>query len=266
MKQRLAPGPVPLTTRPAPIAAASTRVMGAAGPLRASIALVCLLGTSEAARAQETPAPPATEAPAAPQTPPAPQPPVEPQPPPLPQPPPNYPPPPPAYPPQGYGPYGPAYFPAVQQQRSPYRPFTLGLGLGVGTLSFRDPFGKRVNDPGLSYTLRVGFGITSRWLVFLGVEGTGVNHVEAGVWQTAYLLGVQCFVVEHLYLRAGIGLASATAEGINDTTGQALMAAAGFEFAQGYSTSMAVELSYTGARYPGENWGNGGLNFVLSFF
>ena len=223
-------------------------------------AILCgLLLAGATAHAQPPPVEPAP--------PPTPSPPVEPQaPPPLPapQPPPNYPPPPPYGPPASYGGYPPPYYQAVQPPRSLYRPFMLGLGLG--TLSFRDPFGARVGEPGLSYTLRVGFGISSRWSVFLGAEGTGVNHRDAGVWQTAYVLGAQCFLVHSLYLRAGIGLASATAEDSNDTTGQALMGAVGFEFAQGYSTALAVELAVAGARYPGESWSNGGLNFVLSFF
>jgi hypothetical protein len=67
-------------------------------------------------------------------------------------------------------------------------------------------------------------------------------------------------------VRGGFGLANSTGEDANDSTGQALTAVAGFEFAQGYSTSLAFELSATAARYPGEYWTNGGLNFVLSFF
>jgi hypothetical protein len=227
----------------------------------AFIALSLLLGTAQAQPPAE-PAPP--EQPPAPSEPaPAPQP----APSPMPPPPPNYPPPPPYGPPPAYGYYQqPGYYPAAQPPRSPYRPFTLGLGLGVGMLSFRDLFGKRASEVGLSYTMRVGFGITSRWLVFLGAEGTGVNHVEAGVWQTAYLLGAQVFILRQLYLRAGIGLANSTGEDANDTTGQALSAVAGFEFAQGYSTSLAFELSGTVARYPSEYWTNAGVNFVLSFF
>jgi hypothetical protein len=225
-------------------------------------AWICLLiGTAEAQPPTPEPAPPVEQPPApAEPTPPAPTPA------PMPAPPPNYPPPPPYGPPPSYGYYQQGYYPAAQPVRTTYRPFTLSLGLGLGTLSFRDLFGARASELGLSYTMRVGFGITSRWLVFLGAEGTGVNHVETGVWQTAYLLGVQAFILQQLYLRAGLGLANSAGEDANDTTGQALTAVAGFEFAQGYSTSLAVELSATAARYPGEYWTNAGLNFVLSFF
>jgi hypothetical protein len=215
----------------------------------APAATLCVL-LAGSARAQQPPEP----------APPAP----EPAPPAEPAPPPNYPPPPP-YGPPPYGYYQPGYY-QPPPQRSLYRPFTLGLGLGVGMLGFQDLYGARASEVGLSYTLRVGFGVTSRWLVFLGAEGTGVNHLDAGVWQTAYLLGAQAFLVQHLYLRGGFGLANSTGEDANDTTGYAATAVAGFEFAQGYSTALGLELSFTAARYPGATWTNGGLNFVLSFF
>jgi hypothetical protein len=169
----------------------------------------------------------------------------------------------PDYPPAG----SPA--PAPPALRPGYRPFTLALGLGAGGLSFRDGNG-RTGEAGLSYTLRIGFGVTRGWLVFVGAEGTGTNHMTYGVWQTAYLLGTQFFVLERLYLRVGFGLANATA---TDTagltmggTGAALMAAAGFEIAQGDSTSLGLEPSITAARHGTETWSNFGVNFVLSFY
>jgi hypothetical protein len=202
----------------------------------------------------------------------------EPQPPPnYPPPPPNYPPPPPNYPrqpppnyppppPSGYGYYPQPYGPPPQA-RSLYRPFVLGLGLGIGTLRFRDFLGARSAEAGLSYTLRVGFGVTRRWLVLLGAEGTGVNHLERGVWQTAYLVGVQAFLLDRLYLRAGVGIGDGTAQGdTSDLTGPAVMGGAGLELAQGLSTSVALEVSVSGARYRHESWLNAGVNFVLSFF
>jgi hypothetical protein len=177
---------------------------------------------------------------------------------------PGYPPAPfPPYPPPSYAraSYGP---PGVGP---PFRPFTLGLGLGVGGLLFHDGHG-RAREGGLSYTLRAGFGVTRGWLVFLGVEGTGTNHMTFGVWQTAYLLGTQYFVLDRLYLRAGFGLARATAaDGLSvGGTGAAFMAAAGLELAQGTSTSLALEPSVTAARQGNQTWSNFGLNFVLSFY
>src|SRR4051795_10904665 len=188
------------------------------------------------------------------------------------QPPVGYPPPPPYGPPPGYPPpvYGPAppYAYPTQPARG-FRPFALGLGLGVGGVVFHDAFG-RAREGGLSYTLRAGFGVTRAWLVFLGVEGTGANHMTYGVWQTAYLLGVQYFALERLYLRAGFGVANATAA---DTagialggTGAAFMFSAGVEIAQGTSTSLGLEPSITAARQGDQTWSNFGLNFVLSFF
>jgi hypothetical protein len=170
----------------------------------------------------------------------------------------------PAYPPTAYG---PLY--SVTPPGAPFRPFTLGLGLGLGGLLFHDGAG-RAREGGLSYTLRVGFGVTRGWLVFLGAEGTGTNHMSFGVWQTAYLLGTQYFLAERLYLRAGVGLANATAADAAGLaiggSGPAFMAAAGVELAQGGSTSLALEPSITAARHGDQTWSNFGLNFVLSFY
>ncbi len=189
-------------------------------------------------------------------------------------PPPSYGPPPPPYgPPPGYGPgYYPApYYPPPRSVRS-YRPFSLGGGLGLGALTFRDAFGHDA-EPGLSYTLRFGFGITHRWQVWLGLEGAGASHANTGVYQTAYMMGAQCFALGSLYFRAGLGLSRQTYEQglyLADETGQAFMAGAGIELVQGYNLSLAVELSGTFARYSGkertEVWTNTGLNFVLIFF
>jgi hypothetical protein len=177
---------------------------------------------------------------------------------------------PPGYP--GLPPPAPAIYPppgAPDPARAAFRPFTLGLGLGAGGLVFHDLSG-RAREGGLSYTLRIGFGVTRGWLVFLGAEGTGTNHMKYGVWQTAYLLGTQYFIVDRLYLRAGFGLANATAgdaSGITlGGTGPAFMAAAGLEIAQGLSTSLALEPSLTAARHGHETWSNFGVNFVLSFY
>src|SRR5256885_8226553 len=145
----------------------------------------------------------------------------------------GYPPPPSGPPPgsRGYGYYQPRYY-APARQFGLYRPFTLGVGVGVGALSFNDAYG-RINEGALSYTLRVGFGVTRNWLVFLGAEGAGTDHQSFGVWQTAYLIGAQCFVVDRLYLRGGVGVAHATAEnalGIGaHGTGEAFMGAAGLQ-------------------------------------
>ena len=73
-------------------------------------------------------------------------------------------------------------------------------------------------------------------------------------------------MIQHLYLRAGFGLANFSGEDGEDRTGQALTGVAGFEFAQGYSTALGLELSVSAARYSGMVGTNGGLNFVLSFF
>jgi hypothetical protein len=251
-------------------AAAQTRSRAA---MLLTAAAVLMVHT--AAWAQQPPPGPAQPAPSTPS--PSPQ-----QPPPPPPPPPGYPPPPPYGPPPGYpgsppgypGSYG--YYPPTYYQPPPprgnYRPFSLGFGIGAAGLRFYDNVGA-TGEGGLSYTLRLGFGVSRSWTIFLGLDGAGVNHDGYGsVFQTGYFLGAQFFPLSRLYLRAGLGLATASVEDNSlyyprrRDTGQAFMGAAGFEFAQGYNTSLGLEFSVVAARYPGETWASTGLNFVLSFF
>jgi len=172
-------------------------------------------------------------------------------------------------PPPGY--YGPSTYyppPPARVRSGTYRPFTLGIGLGMGGLWYKDALG-RTQEGGLSYTARIGFGITRNWLVFLGAEGTGAYHIEPQVGQTAYLMGAQYFVLDRLYARAGLGLSHATYDNgvsIVGRSGQAFNAAVGWEFAQSYSTALGLEITATVARYPKETWTNAGVNFILSFF
>ena len=236
--------------------------------LAALLDVTAVLLFHSAAQAQQADSPPSGQgephsveqaSPLPPQTPPPP-----------PAPPPPQMPPPPYGPPPGYGSYPPpSYYPPPAPSRSLYRPFTLGLGLGLGGLNFRDAMG-RVSEPGLSYTMHLGFGITRNWLVFMGLEGTHVDHAEHGIGQTSYLMGAQFFVISHLYLRAGLGLSRSSFDDgfyLFEETGQTFLASVGFEFAQGYNTSLAVELVTTASRYPGnQTWTSTGLNFVLNFF
>jgi hypothetical protein len=221
-----------------------------------------VLTLHSAAWAQQQPPPP-PEQPAPPPSLPAP-----------PAPPPGYPPPPPYGPPPGYPSQGYGYYPPPTYYQPPprgsYRPFSLAFGIGAAGLRFYDNFGA-TGEAGLSYTLRIGFGVSRAWTVFLGLDGAGVNHAGYGVWQTGYFLGAQFFPLSRLYVRAGLGLSTATADDNalypRRDTGQAFLGAAGFEFAQGYNTSLALEFSILVARYPGsETWTSTGLNFVLAFF
>lgn len=182
-------------------------------------------------------------------------------------------------PPPGYGPppryrhhYPPAYYPppAAMHRRSDYRPFSLSGGLGAGGLSFLDIAG-RENAAGLSYTARLSFGVVHHWSVFIGLEGTAAHFREQALAQTAMMVGPQLSLLDNrLYLRAGVGFANRSADDgfyyDTDHRGLAFMGSVGFEFAQGFSTALAVEIATTIARYPGETWTNSGLNLVLHFY
>jgi hypothetical protein len=179
----------------------------------------------------------------------------------------------PAYP--GYPPSSRYYYPPAPRYYGPqrdylYRPISLGLGLGVGGLTMSDSC-CRQQEGGLSYTARLGFGIARQWGLFVGVEGTGVDHASHAASQTGYLAGVQFFPIDRLYLRLGAGLAVASFQDapslrVHQVAG-ALSGAVGYEFLQGRSSALALEASATGARYSSDEvWSNFGLNLVVSFF
>jgi hypothetical protein len=190
----------------------------------------------------------------------------------------------PAYPPASsyYYPPAPRYY---QPPRDPlYRPISLSLGLGAGALSVHDAWGHS-SDAGLSYTARLGLGLARNWGLYLGIEGTGVGGGSSsggdcctdsgptghGASQTAYLMGVQIFPVDRLYLRFGIGAAVASFEDAPSLrvhrVAAALNGALGVELAQGRNAALALEASATGARYSeDETWSNFGLNLVVTFY
>jgi hypothetical protein len=194
------------------------------------------------------------------------------------------------YPPYpAYGPSSNYYYPQGPRYYAPprdplYRPISLSLGLGAGGLSVHDAWG-HTSDAGLSYTARLGLGLARNWGLFLGVEGTGISGESGsgggccadtgptshGASQTAYLMGVQVFPFDRLYLRLGIGAAVASFEDapslrIHRVAG-ALNGAVGYELAQGRNAALALEASATGARYSeDETWSNFGLNLVVSFY
>lgn len=187
------------------------------------------------------------------------------------------PPPPPGYYPPGYGPppgyYPPQYYtppppPPPPSVRGVYRPFTIGLGLGLGTLALRDG-GDWDGEAALAYGIRVGFGVTRNWLVWVGLDGATAHRNNLAFSQTGYMLGAQFFPLRQLYLRAGLGLASVSADDglfLDVDRGTAILGAIGFEVAQGYNTALAFELATMVARYPDDTWNNTGVNFVINFF
>lgn len=253
--------------------------------------------TAPAAKAEPTPpAEAAASAEATPQTATAPTPAAQPSPQPTYGPPPGY-----AYPP-GYGPppgyaYPPGYAPppaygyrhgygyppprVVPAGREMYRPFTIGLGLGMGSIGLLNKGGWGP-ELGMSYSLRFGFGITPRWLVTFAADGAWTNFDETSYSLVSYTAGAQFFATRWLYIRAGMGLGCSSGEDHNtdwsDCNGQTFVTAVGAEFAQTQSTSFAVEATGGFARYgeiwdpKREGWRDGevlthiGLNLVLNLY
>jgi hypothetical protein len=184
---------------------------------------------------------------------PAPEPPAEP----APTPPPVYRVPPPTY----------YYYPPPAAHRGLYRPFTISAGLGAGVLSI--PGAPRENQLGYNYLARIGFGLGPDFIVYVGVDGTGVSQPGYDVNQTNYLIGVQVFVVPRLYLRGGLGIAGVS-EGSDDgggsAAGQAFLAGMGIELVQGDSLAFALEGTWSVARFRYGAYFSSALSFSLSFF
>jgi hypothetical protein len=175
---------------------------------------------------------------------------------------------------------------------STYRPFMFGVGLGMGGLSY-DSTEVVKHEAGISYALHLGFGITPRWMVLLGMDGSWAQfsfgdpsgptagsslYGKRSVALTTYTAGAQFFMLNWLYSRLGLGLAcvewSESGRDGSDCRGQAAAGGVGAEFLQTYSTSLAVELAAMVARFPeaqtvsdrNDIWYNIGVNLVLNLY
>jgi hypothetical protein len=166
---------------------------------------------------------------------------------------------------------------------STYRPFMLSLGLGLSSLSFSNPDSSG-HEPGMSYAVHMGFGITPRWMVMLAADGAWAQFSGAGVLGhasyalTTYTAGAQFFMQPWLYSRLGLGLGciewSNDLGDASDCRGQALVAGIGAEFMQAHSSSLAAELGALVARFPepatrgdgSEWWYSIGVNLMLNLF
>lgn len=167
---------------------------------------------------------------------------------------------------------------------STYRPFMLGVGLGMSSLSLSAADGS-AHEAGLSYALHLGFGITPRWMVLLAIDGAWAQFSgpffgeQTSITQTAYTAGAQFFILPWLYSRLGVGLACVERSGryfgdSSDCEGLAGSAGVGAEFLQTHSTALAAELAGTVARYPeaatindrNDVWYSIGVNLMLNLF
>jgi hypothetical protein len=219
-------------------------------------------------------------------------------------------PPPRGYPPQGYGPhydyyYGPPPYPPPRHYRQrpyrPYRPgpfryypepiayrsFFFGLGLGVGGVAFfpESGMGENSSRAGMAYNLHFGFGVSPHWSIVLSGDGAFAYFNGYDLSQSVWSIGPQVFINRHLYVRAGLGVATKsvdnsaswdyyydTYESFSDS-GMGWTLALGYEFMQSYHTSLGLELGATFGRYKdpdpitySRNQGTFGINFMLNLF
>jgi hypothetical protein len=153
------------------------------------------------------------------------------------------------------------------------------MGLGSIGLLNKGGWGPEM---GMAYSLRVGFGITPRWLVTFAMDGAWSNFDQTSYSLSSYTAGAQFFITRALYARAGLGMGSASGEDVygdwSDRNGQTGVAAVGFEFAQSRSTSFALEATGGFIRFGNmwdphkQGWRSGevlthvGLNLVLNLF
>lgn len=208
------------------------------------------------------------------------------------------PPPPPSRPHPGYGPppgvpypyyYGqPRYaYPIAPRRPLTYRPFMFGVGLGIGALSYSASDMSK-HEPALSYSVQLGFSITSRWMALLAMDGSwaqfSFNDQEVkypgkrSVGVSNFTAGVQFFILRSLYARVGLGVSclewSYGYEDHSDCSGQTAAGGLGIEFLQTHSTAVAAELGGFVSRFPeartiddrNDIWYHLGVNMILRLF
>jgi len=137
--------------------------------------------------------------------------------------------------------------------------------------------GKKSSAGGIAYSVRFGFGVKPDLSITLGFDGAAAQKNGTKASQSALLLGVQYFITQVIYLRAGMGVANETEEDefgalLVDQDGFAFQGGAGVDLIQASSLSLALEAGmllghYAGAAgSSGENWASLGLNLVFSLY
>jgi hypothetical protein len=194
----------------------------------------------------------------------------------------GYPPPPRYYRPRPYPPGPPRYYP----EPIAYRPFFFGLGLGIGGVAFFSPVeGENSSRPGMSYNLHFGFGVSPHWSIVLSGDGSYAYFDGYNLDQSVWSIGPQVFINQHLYARAGIGVATKSADNFSSwdsyyytydaysDSGMGWTLALGWEFMQSYHASLGLEFAATFGRYKdpdpitlSRNQGTIGINFMLNLF
>ena len=193
------------------------------------------------------------------------------------------PPPPPGYgsapgyvaPPPRYS-YYPPPPPPLAQRSGTDRVFTIGGSLGLGAMRYYnyglDGSYQSTSGPATGYSARLGFGVGPRLLLLIGVDGA-VSVSDNYVYdQSIYYLGLQAFLSQQFFLRAGAGIGNITGRSNGGDfldfgkTGLGLTGTAGVELLQGYNWSLELAGQLTAGFYTDERWTSGTVQVGFNFF
>ena len=143
------------------------------------------------------------------------------------------------------------------------------VGGGFGWLALTDNLG-RDGQPALTLSTRVLARIVGPLMVYGGVELSTTSREDARFFQTAWLAGLQTFIVGRVTIRAGVGPTWVTQRtpSSSDSVGPgwACTVAVGIEAARVGRTAFGMEATATWGIFAKERWDMGGLNMTLTVF
>lgn len=177
------------------------------------------------------------------------------------------PPPPPRRAAGGYGAGSEPYFGPPED--GVYRPLSFTLGAGLGFIRGND-----LPDPdlvqGISYALRLGFGVQEDLLLTLGFEGSSARKDGTLGTQEAFLIGIQYFLAQVFYVRGAMGVANQVEEDATaiymDQNGFGLQGALGLDLVQSEHVALSLEGMVLHGRYSEETWTGGGLSLLFTLY
>jgi hypothetical protein len=157
-----------------------------------------------------------------------------------------------------------------------YRPFSLGVGVGLSGLAVFPNGSSNASRLGLGYNFRFGFGIDSRWSVILAADGASAYfNNDLNITETLFTVGPQVFLTPKVYVRAGIGAATSSYDNYDgyyygytgSDSGFGGTAAVGMEFLQSHHVGLGLEACGTVGYYSNQDTlSTFGVNFVMNLF
>ena len=149
----------------------------------------------------------------------------------------------------------------------------IGGSLGIGGLRYYTAEEPVVTDsgPATGYSGRLGFGLSPRVLLLLGIDGAAASQDGFVYDQRIIYVGGQFFLTRQLFVRAGGGLGNITGHDSYDflyfgKTGLGLTGSLGVELLQGYNWSLELAAMMTAGFYEDETWSSGTVNIGFNFF